>query len=248
MALLVYNNQTLTWNGEVIHFETTGVPVTVGFYQITGTTLSSQPSLFLCQEAQYAVRVGIPDVEIEPPGLFISASGEGYALLPPGEQNGLLSSDGLLAFEILQKGPILTNRPFRGRLGFTEGLFSLDTTSEPELVDYPHNLPTLINSCQFCGCPEGSECGNAGVCKPIPPPCPDNAPCGYGRFCSGPCPPGFDCQSMNGIYRCVSNNTNNVAFWIVLLLIIFLLIFAFVIIFMMTSNKPMTKPSITLGS
>ena len=221
MALFYFNSQPLVWNGSQIEFGSEGIPVTVGFYSAEIDT----PNLFLCQNRNYLVRVGIPD--------DLTQFGEEIYIGPNLE---LVPKDLGITFRILQDGAILLNKPFEAELGSTPGIFSLNTSNDWDSVDYPYGLPTLINSCQLCGCSDGYICGTNGVCRGKPGACPDKVPCGFGNGrCPGACPAnGYTCKNVNGYYNCVTNQTSGANLWIgismsllLLIAIILIAIFAF---------------------
>ena len=255
MALLLHNGQTLSYDDDKVRFGTTGLPVTVGFYQIVGQNIQTTPSLFLCQGKTYAVRVGIPDVETSNPGLYLGPGDEnGFTVVPPFDNGGLPSSSGLLSFQILEFGAVIMGRPFEGSLGFSKGQYTFNVTSDYTSVGYPNGLPSLINSCQLCGCPDGSLCGTTGVCRPIAGPCPDNVPCGYqGGRCPGGCPKsGYSCKKINGYYTCVANGYSN--FWVVFgVVLFFLLVILLIALFAMKSSRVLTpytvskEPTVAIG-
>lgn len=240
MAYLLYNGNNLVWDGCQAQFASSGVPLTVGFYQINGTNISRDPSLSLCYGLRYAVRVSVPDLNTGGLGLFLAPN---LDLIPPTEIGGLPGSDGLLDFEILQTGPIILNRKVKARLGFDNGEFSLLPTPDPQSVGYPHGLPILLNSCQFCECPLGSSCGPAGVCKTSLGPCPERGFCGSRNGqCSGRCPSGYDCLKINGFYTCQTNNTNDGSFWVVMSFVIIFLVLAAVMLFMIYRSSQNNEP------
>ncbi len=249
MAQLLFENNPLILNGTSVEFQPEGIPISVGFYQINGSNISTDPALFLCSNVKYAVRVGIPDNPSE--NLFIGPGSEGrFTLKTPKSLGGLPSSIGLLPFQILQTESVLLNRSFLGQLGLTSGYYKLTSTPsfEWESVGYSHGLPVLLNSCQLCGCGPGKVCGTIGVCKEGPfDICPEYVPCGYrSGKCPGGCPTnGYSCENVNGYYVCTMDNTAGFNFWIFIGLAIAFLILGLILAIFTRSTYLSMEPKTT---
>jgi len=235
MATLYMNDRMLTWNSDQIQFSNEGIPVLVGLYPINQGYLSEKPTSNLCPDKTYALRIGIPDLEVIGPGLFLTSNGSQFDAIPPDEISGLYSSNGLTTFRTTVETPILLNRSFSASLGLTMGSYRFGSPQglDPALVGYTGAFPTMLNSCQICGCSGNKICGSNGVCSdnPARAPCPDSVPCGFNQGrCSGGCPKsGYHCSNNNGYYSCVRDNFYSwiwaiIALLIIALILIFLLI------------------------
>ena len=236
MAQLELNNLTLIWTGTHAEFSSEGIPVTVGFYEINKLTLKSTPSLSVCRDKFYALRIGIPDLATESPGLFLGHNGN---VQPPTEVDGVLSSNGLLQFQVLQRGPVLLNREFKGQLNTATGLYKLKSSDDWESVGYSQGLPVLLTSCKDCGCRPSQTCQESGICKDGILSCPKSVPCGYnGGKCPGGCAQnGYTCRRVNGSFTCVAESGLGTNFWIWLGVIIFFLIIILIMIICIDRNS-----------
>jgi len=234
------NNTNNINNNSIIGAGITGPtsPLLVGFYPVVANTLSTSPSLYLCPNTSYLIRVVIP------------GETSVFWLSPPVVPTSSITAATQFTLSInpnsgVTFSPVFTNSEINSFYNFPATLtvgsvidsqsYQIQPRSDFLLAGYNSELPILLNNCSACGCPVSGNCNtNTGVCQGAVAVCTANSVCGsVNGACPGTCPitNGIvtECQLIGNQYTCVADQRTS--HWTqlgwILLLIIGLFIFFF---------------------
>lgn len=182
-------------------FSQSSPQLTVAFYQIVDSVISSEPSSSICPGKEYAIRVYLPAQPNDI--LFLTPTSQSCFMLQTAT-----SSENVIVFQPDTSAKVIhayVNFPASliSPSGTQIGQFKIDPNNNWQLVGYSSQLPFLLNNCRACGCSESLVCSPEGLC--IPNPCTESSICGdFNGKCHGTCPDkNYSCENVSGVYQCV---------------------------------------------